>query len=316
MNTPPQRVANFSGTPTITWSNGANFNGFAAIALVPPTVDGSSAQSWPKVTLGNVSPAQQLPPGFAMIPIQNGKLPTQLGLYFNADLNPPNTQYVAYYYDSALVGIAGPSSFFTVTANPVSLPAVVLPSPVTTGAVGPTPDVGCHGAGTGAGQLGNIVWSINETPSGTMNGVNVVFTLLYSPLPGKLSLYFNGSLLTEGSHYTLVDNQITFLVPFIPQSGDNIRATYPYAADPNTPPFFTLGDRVVINETPAGTMDGSNVTFTLLHTPNSGTLNIFFNGSNLTQGVHYTLSGFTITFLAPFIPQPGDWIRADYIWHA
>lgn len=63
----------------------------------------------------------------------------------------------------------------------------------------------------------------NETPSGTVNGVNTIFTLAYTPIAGKLKLYC-GIRLTEGIDYTLVGNIITFTVA--PEIGSIIRADY------------------------------------------------------------------------------------------
>lgn len=76
----------------------------------------------------------------------------------------------------------------------------------------------------------------------------------------------------------------------------------------------------IFNETPAGTIDGTNVTFTLAQVPNPITaLLLMRNGVVLFQGIGYTISGQTITFQTGYIPQPpsgadttGDLIRAFY----
>ena len=67
-----------------------------------------------------------------------------------------------------------------------------------------------------------------------------------------------------------------------------------------------------INETPSGVIDGSNVTFTLAHTPTGGQIMLYLNGQYMTVGVgeDYILSGITITMAAPLIP--GDKIRTNY----
>ena len=67
----------------------------------------------------------------------------------------------------------------------------------------------------------------NETPSGTINGVNAVFTLARSPSPaGSLTLYLNGQLQhAAGLDYTLASgNQITFVSA--PLTGSTLRAWY------------------------------------------------------------------------------------------
>ena len=69
---------------------------------------------------------------------------------------------------------------------------------------------------------------------------------------------------------------------------------------------------VPIIETPSGTIDGSNASFTLAHTPESGTLILQRNGVTAKLTTEYTLSGGTITFEAGFEPQTGDWLLTSY----
>lgn len=68
----------------------------------------------------------------------------------------------------------------------------------------------------------------------------------------------------------------------------------------------------VTRETPSGTLNGSNVTFTLANTPTAGTEEIFINGILQDQGAgnDYTISGATITMLTA--PLSTDKIRANY----
>jgi len=70
----------------------------------------------------------------------------------------------------------------------------------------------------------------------------------------------------------------------------------------------------VDGETPSGAMNGSNVTFTLAHTPSPGSsLQLFLNGLRLSAGAgnDYTLSGATITMANA--PAEGGALIADYI---
>ena len=61
----------------------------------------------------------------------------------------------------------------------------------------------------------------------------------------------------------------------------------------------------VDNETPAGTRDGANDTFTLAHTPSpAGSLLLFLDGIYQVAGVDYTLTTATIVFAAA--PQVTD----------
>jgi hypothetical protein len=67
------------------------------------------------------------------------------------------------------------------------------------------------------------------------------------------------------------------------------------------------------NIIPSGTQDGVNPTFTLPSAPNpAASLFLQKNGQMLYPGVGYTLSGFTITFSADYIPTANDLLRAWY----
>lgn len=71
---------------------------------------------------------------------------------------------------------------------------------------------------------------------------------------------------------------------------------------------------LVDQETPAGTLDGTNVVFTLTNTPApTNGLVLFRNGIvQKAGGFDYTLSGNTITFVDGATPQPGDTLLAWY----
>ena len=72
----------------------------------------------------------------------------------------------------------------------------------------------------------------------------------------------------------------------------------------------------VYSETPSGTINGSNVTFTLANTPTSGTVRLYENGQRLTQGAlpaDYTISGNTITFNTGLAPTSGSVLQSDYM---
>lgn len=74
------------------------------------------------------------------------------------------------------------------------------------------------------------------------------------------------------------------------------------------------GDAVtlVFNETPTGTVNGSNAVFTLAHTPVAGVL-VSLNGLVQAPGAgrDYTVSGQTLTFSTP--PETGDIILTTYV---
>lgn len=67
------------------------------------------------------------------------------------------------------------------------------------------------------------------------------------------------------------------------------------------------GDTFVDSETPGGVMNGVNTTFTLANAPSpSSSLMLQFNGQTVIQGVDFTLSGSTITWISSVIPDAGS----------
>ncbi|MBI3469911.1 MAG: hypothetical protein HY013_00975 [Candidatus Solibacter usitatus] len=78
--------------------------------------------------------------------------------------------------------------------------------------------------------LGGVVTPIfadQETPLGAVNGVNAAFTLAAAPNPvSSLMVFRNGILKRQGIDYTVGGNSVTFLAGQIPQSGDNLTASY------------------------------------------------------------------------------------------
>lgn len=65
------------------------------------------------------------------------------------------------------------------------------------------------------------------------------------------------------------------------------------------------------NETPSGTVNGTNTSFTLVNSPNpSASLMLFVNGVLQIQGTDYTLSSGTITFTSA--PSTGALLTAFY----
>lgn len=71
----------------------------------------------------------------------------------------------------------------------------------------------------------------------------------------------------------------------------------------------------VVRETPTGTVNGTNATFTLANTPVSGQEMVFVNGILMNVGAtnDYTISTNTITFNSGAIPQTGDVVLVSYI---
>jgi hypothetical protein len=222
------RISKFNQSTQFTWTNGDPFNGFVALALIRPAKTDETSSSWRRLVVNGVSPRQWLPPGFTFIPIVNGKINSALGIYYNSDINPPGSQYIAYYYDSSKVFIAGPTDPFSVNVATVPLPILPLPNPEGEGFVTPVPDVSCIDGGEIPEmpcKCGNLVDF--EVPAGVVDGVNATFTFEHTPTPDiSLHVYFRGSRLTPTVHYIQSGAQITFLSPFIPEPGDLFYADY------------------------------------------------------------------------------------------
>ncbi len=147
-----------------------------------------------------------------------------------------------------------------------------------------------------------------ETPSGTIDGSNSSFTLSGTPTPSaSLLLYRNGLLQKQSLDYTLSGGTVSFTASAVPQTGDVLTAFY--RVDSTLTASFGFVDA----ETPSGTVDGSNSSFTLSETPSpSASLRLYRNGLLQKASVDYELTGNTINFLSVSIPQSGDILQASY----
>jgi Avian adenovirus fibre, N-terminal len=75
---------------------------------------------------------------------------------------------------------------------------------------------------------------------------------------------------------------------------------------------YQLTANIITRETPSGSINGSNTTFTLANTPISGSEHVYLNGILQEPGAgnDYTISGATITYLSA--PLTGDRLRVSY----
>lgn len=149
-----------------------------------------------------------------------------------------------------------------------------------------TVDVTISGGSGGGGTL------TSETPVGTVDGVNAVFTVSNTPV----QVYSNGALQTAGGiDYTLSGLTITFVSA--PVSGSLLSSWY----------FSSVAQGTPAGEVPSGSINSSNVTFTLAHTPSpASALQLQIGRQPQIQGTDYTLSGATITYItAPDISLVG-----------
>jgi hypothetical protein len=146
-----------------------------------------------------------------------------------------------------------------------------------------------------------------EVPGGTLDGSNATFTLANTPNPASsLALFRNGLLQKQSGDYTLSANSISFQTGAVPQPGDALLASY------RIPPTLP-GVGFVDQETPAGTIDGVNASFTLSQAPTpAASLAVYRNGIRLSSGLDYTANGAAISFGTGFQPQIGDIVVCSY----
>jgi hypothetical protein len=117
------------------------------------------------------------------------------------------------------------------------LAAVINASGQISGAAGNLGDCvrvdGSSGPCGGGGVLPQF--SDGETPSGTINGSNVTFTLAFVPSPAtSVQLYLNGLQMDQGVDYTITGSTVSFVSASVPQTGDVLLASYRYANPSNT----------------------------------------------------------------------------------
>ena len=127
----------------------------------------------------------------------------------------------------------------TVPMSPISFPAVAhfflnsynSGTGLFTAAQPSASDLTNGTVGTGAVVLASALpaatnFADNETPSGTINGINTVFTLAHTPSPaGSLELFYRGlNQVSGGVDFTLVAATITFTVA--PIAGSTILGWY------------------------------------------------------------------------------------------
>lgn len=80
---------------------------------------------------------------------------------------------------------------------------------------------------SGGGTVTNSQISVTgETPAGTIDGTNTVFTLAHIPITATMTVYLNGLFEVFGTDYTVSGKQITFAVA--PNPGSILSVSYQY----------------------------------------------------------------------------------------
>jgi len=202
----------------VEWSNGSKFDGFILLNVARPS-------GYNEISLNQRRPRVVLP-HWIRIPVENGAVHGDTKVLFTAEIEPPNTRYISFWYDLNNARIAGPSALFTITADPhtITPPTLTAPTAPTTG---DDPD-----SESSDSLVTGSLFVDNETPVGTINSTtgtdgNGVFTLAYTPDPASsLVLYRNGVTQRAGTDFTLAGSTITYASGNHPLTGDWHRAFY------------------------------------------------------------------------------------------
>jgi hypothetical protein len=183
----------------------------------------------------------------------------------------------------------------------------------------------------------DTVWLSTADAGGTLNTTSITFT----QLPGPSDITAGAGLLRTGQVIDVIsaDNTLTINPDSMQVKLDAARCITVVAGGIGVNPDGTtieananalrvkpgsIGDtqlsavyqkqsNMVIRESPAGTINGANVTFTLAATPVAGTEQVFLNGLLMEPGAgnDYTISGATITMLSA--PDTGARLKANYL---
>jgi hypothetical protein len=173
----------------------------------------------------------------------------------------------------------------------INYPYVIVAA--TQGPAGPRGPQGPSGGGGSDGSSGFTSIAL----SGTTDGTNKVFTLNQAPVSQDGLMIFKGGIFqTYEVDYTLSGQTLTYTSA--PASGIGHIAMGATSSS-------------TVGETPSGTVDGLNDTFTLSSIPaNAGSLLLFMGGVYQSKDIDYTISVSTITFSTP--PKDGLTLYAIY----
>lgn len=111
-----------------------------------------------------------------------------------------------------------------------------------------------------------------EVPTGAIDSSNVTFTLATTPITGSVQLYLNGIRLKLTDDYTITGDTITMNTA--PITGDTFLADYATS----TGTYATGSTSFIYNETPTGTIDGSNTVFDTATNFVAGSILVYLDG--------------------------------------
>ncbi len=194
----------------VAWTTGDLFNGFLLLLIALPASRGSAYLK---------DSQRQRVPLDIKIPVLEGVVQDKVKIWQTTELEPPNMQYCALWYDDTLLQIAVGPSLFTVTTEEHTVTPPTLTSP-TVAIACPTPGAPLTDSSV-IGLTDRTI--IIEQTTGT--GASVTITQTPFQIQG---IYFNGMLLKEGGgdDYTVSGLTISFISPLTVASDDVVMAVY------------------------------------------------------------------------------------------
>ncbi len=148
----------------------------------------------------------------------------------------------------------------------------------------------------------------------TVNNENAYYAVRYSS-GGRILFSEVWAVPQSGSVLRLRDVRATLLPGGYVSAPLSSGGTGGNSGGSNPPPLIgeNTSGNFIDGETPAGLMNGSNTSFTLVSVPSPAlSLSLYWNGLLLSPSADFTISSNTITFINGVVPQPGDLLKAYY----
>lgn len=166
--------------------------------------------------------------------------------------------------------------------------------------------VGSLVAGAGLTKTGNTIDVVSANGGIVVNSNDITLTAA----DASLTINSSGIKVTPGTGGQIGVTNGSGVVTPTSLGGDVSTVSNTGNVTMGTTIMRTAG--FIDRETPSGSVNSSNVTFTLANTPIAGSESLFLNGllQDPGAGNDYTISGATITYLTA--PVTGDKIRANY----
>jgi uncharacterized protein YoxC len=285
-----------SGTPVSELSASAQiYNGALSVLLVPTTT--ATAGTYYSVVYsssnGTVTWTEtwQVPPSTTALTLSQVRTSTTEGTGTTTTTTTGTSQYATL-----------PISISQVTSLSADL------SSITSSIATLNTQVAAFATSTTVTTLQNTLNALSSTVSGltsTVNGLTTTVNGLSTGVASNTSAIssLTTNLSTIGTTVSGLSTSLTSLTNIVTGLQATINGL---TATANTAVF-------VDSETPGGSTNGTNTSFTLANTPAPATsFALYRNGLLQSQGIDYTISGNSVTFLSASTPLAGDILQATY----